>query len=366
MSAAGRVDVVVARVPAELRRPDPTLQGERLAMRRGLRHVDRPGLDLVLRPPRHRHGVSSRGEVDRLARVPVDLRVEPEVGGQATGLGRVDPPPGVPDEERGGRRPTVEVPDVEGHGHGGIGAEEDVEVAPEAEVLGPLPHVEADLRLPTARVPAVNLEEPVFEREARQRPIQGAVDRDGQVHPPVGDLGGREPRRGPGGAGRSAVDGRGVGAGRLQLGGHARLVVDLDQEGPPSALDQLRRHRPRFDLDPALGVDRHADQAERVEHLLDRSDPVGRLRLGQGLVELRPGRGREGLAEQVERLDHPSDLGGERLGLDPLDSRQAVGLDRADQEGQEDTTSGDGSWHEERPRCLGRHGLQRSDATPRG
>ena len=54
------------------------------------------------------------------------------------------------------------------HGHRRLAGEEDVDVAAEAQVLGPLTDVEADPRLALAGVAAVDLHDPVLEAQARK------------------------------------------------------------------------------------------------------------------------------------------------------------------------------------------------------
>src|SRR5262249_26520880 len=93
--AAGRVDVVVAGVPAARRRVDPALQGEFLGVRAGRGHGDFPGEHEVFGAARPGHGVLAGLQGDGLAVAAVDLRVEAEVGGQPAALGRVNPAPAV-------------------------------------------------------------------------------------------------------------------------------------------------------------------------------------------------------------------------------------------------------------------------------
>ena len=87
---------------------------------------------------------------------------------------------------------------------------------------------------------------------------------------------------------------------------------------------EVRRPRAPREADPTLGVDRHGEEAERVDGLLDRPGPIGRVGPPQGLVEPGPGRGGEGLTLEFEGLDQPTGLRGQGLGLHPLDHRQLI------------------------------------------
>ena len=96
------------------------------------------------------------------------------------------------------------------------------------------------------------------------------------------------------------------------------------------------RGRPLLGLDPALGVDFDADQAERVEDLLDTlTPPAGSAwSMASSIRRLRLGRKR--LAELVEGLDDPADLGAERLEFHVRHDRQVVGPGRTAPEQQPD------------------------------
>ena len=80
--------------------------------------------------------------------------MEEEVGSEPAGLRRIDSPLRIANQKRRHRRPAVRVVYVEETETAGSHSEENVDVAPEAEVLRPLADVEGDLRL---AVPASRL-----------------------------------------------------------------------------------------------------------------------------------------------------------------------------------------------------------------
>ena len=188
VAAAGRVDVVVARVPAHLRQVDPPSQREDLAMDPALGHLDRPAGHEVLRPAGDLDVVSARRQGDRLAVAAVDLGMEEEIRREAAAGRGINSPHPVADDERGGRRLPVLVADPEHHRHARFGLEQHIHVAAEAQVLRPLADVEADLRLPLAGIPAVDLDDPVLQAEPREGLHHRPVVVHRQVHPALDDL----------------------------------------------------------------------------------------------------------------------------------------------------------------------------------
>ena len=70
--------------------------------------------------------------------------------------------------------PAVVVLHVQHHRDRGLAGEEDVDVAPEAQVLRPLADVEADLGLALAGVAAVDLDDPVLDRQAGELALRAA------------------------------------------------------------------------------------------------------------------------------------------------------------------------------------------------
>src|SRR5262249_18509909 len=147
---------------------DPSLELERIEVTLGPRHVDGPRLGLVLGPAGELDPEGARGQGHGLAALAVDLRVEEEIGGQAAAGRGINAAQGVAEDEGGHARPSVLVPDVEDDRDGRLAVEEDVDVAAEAQVLRPLADVEADLRLALPGVPAIDLDDAIFDAEARE------------------------------------------------------------------------------------------------------------------------------------------------------------------------------------------------------
>ena len=104
MGAAGGVDVMIARPPAELGGIDPTLHLERATLL-GV-GADRELLRLRhgLRSAREFDRVVAVGQFERFAVSAVDLRMEGEIGREPFRLRRVNPALGIADDERRGRR----------------------------------------------------------------------------------------------------------------------------------------------------------------------------------------------------------------------------------------------------------------------
>ena len=208
-------------------------------------HDDLATLDEIFRPPRAVDAITAGREADDLAVAPVDLGMEEEVGGEPTALRRIDAALRVADQERGDGRAAVLVADLQRHGHRRGGAEEEIDVRAEAQVLGPLPDVEREFRLAGAGVPAVDLDDPVFERQAREGPVQGTFVEHPDIGPAIRDRPGGDARLRFRAVGRLLVDRRRVRALDPERGRHPRLVVDLHQEDPPASLRQFLRGRAR-------------------------------------------------------------------------------------------------------------------------
>ena len=328
VGAAGRVDVVIARVPLHRRQVDPTLQLEVLAMGRPLGHGHGPLEDAVLGAAGVLDLELSGREEDRLAVGPVDLGVEEEIGGEAAARRRVDAAELVADDERGRRRPTVGVLHPERHGDGRLDREQDVDVAAEPEILAPLPRVEHQLGLAMAGVAAGDLEDAILHRQAGEPPEHGPVVVQGDVAPAIDDVGRLDRLRGLGRARRRRIDRPRVGAVDPQAGRDPGLVADLDEENRPAPLHQHRSRRARGRLHAALRVDLHAHEAAGVQHLLDR--PHARVRVRRLDRGFEPGllTDRQRPAQDLQGLADAASLRGERLELDVLVHRQVVGPPR--------------------------------------
>ncbi|MEZ5303315.1 MAG: hypothetical protein R3F11_22140 [Verrucomicrobiales bacterium] len=105
------------------------------------------------------------------------------------------------------------------------GIERDRQIAAKPEVLRALADAELQHRAALARIPAVELGDPVFERRAAQRRGERPPAEFGEVQPAVSDL-----------IFRRVVELPGLRAFDLQRRGHPGFVVDLDQKVRPAAL----------------------------------------------------------------------------------------------------------------------------------
>jgi len=223
------------------------------------------------------------------------------------------------------RNEAVVVADVEGHGDGRRGREEDVDAAPKAEVLRPLADVERELGLATAGVATVNLDDPVLQGQSRQGSIQRLIAEHGDVAPALDDVGFEDRALGLGRVGGLLENRLGVGALNRQVGRHARLVVNLDEEDAPTSLMQDGRGGARGRLHPALGVDLDPDKARGIQNLLDHPR---RLRLVVRLdraFDPRLLHRRERPAENIQRLDHAPNLSAEGLKFNVRHNGKLVG-----------------------------------------
>ena len=86
----------------------------------------------------------------------------------------IDPAAGVANDKRGARGLAIVIDDPENDLGRGNAIEENIRLVPEAEVLGSLSDVELDLGLPLARIPGIDLDNPVLELETGEGLIEGA------------------------------------------------------------------------------------------------------------------------------------------------------------------------------------------------
>ena len=297
--APGRVNVVIPRPPAELRRVDPTLEfeGERLLF---TGHLRRFRFRDIFRTARVFDGVFAGRQLFRLAVGAIHLRMKSKVRREPLGLRRINAPLIVPnDEHRGGWLPVF-VKHVKSHFAGRQNVEQRIHIVAITDVLRPLPDVERDLRLPLAGVATVKLEDPIFEVQAAQQFAQRLLAEHLQIEPQLGRI---RPRRIPAlaislirrrRARPALVQRERVRAHRAQFGRHPGFVVDFDQELPPALFSQFRFRRSRRDLHARLRVDVHAEQTILVEHALDGFAGL----IGVGLLERRFQRLFVGVAER--------------------------------------------------------------------
>ena len=99
--------------------------------------------------------ISSRRQGDRLAALAINLGVKEEIGREPPAGRGIDTPHLVAKDERRHRRPAVVVADIEHDVHRRIAGEQNVDLAPETQVLSALADVEADPRLALAGVAAM-------------------------------------------------------------------------------------------------------------------------------------------------------------------------------------------------------------------
>src|SRR2546428_12644982 len=91
VSAAGRVNVMIARVPARSGGMDPAAELKRLFMSDAKRDSDLLFLNQILRPARVTYGIFAGLEQNGFPIGPINLCVEKEVRRQPPALRRIDP-----------------------------------------------------------------------------------------------------------------------------------------------------------------------------------------------------------------------------------------------------------------------------------
>ena len=181
-------------------------------MRPGCGDRDRRRLHEVFRSPGELDLVLARRQHHRLAALPINLGMEEEIG-RETAAGRgIDPPHPVAEDERCHRRPAVLITNIEDERHRGLAVEKDVDITPEPQVLRALTDVEADPRFPFARIPAMDLHDPVLEAQPGERTLEWTILIHDHIGPALDDLGGADRFFRIRAAGRLAVEGSGIGA----------------------------------------------------------------------------------------------------------------------------------------------------------
>src|SRR5215813_1879780 len=316
MRAPGGMDVMIARIPAELRDINPSFEFERVRLRPIRGDLDGLPFDQIFGPAREFDLVLACREFDLLAVRAIDLRVEIEIGRQPFEAWRIDAFLRVANDERRRRGLAVFVQHAERHDGRGPAVEENVHVIAEADVLCALAYVETDLRLTLAGVAAVKLDDAVFKLQSRQRGFERWFVEHRQVEPAVRHDALRDLLWRTRIATARGVDWQSVRAFRLELRRHAGFVAHLDQKGAPAFFDQLRRGRALRDPHAAFGVDVNVEEAVFVERVLNGSAGFRRVRFIARLLQSLSVRLFDRRAQIIHRFDQAPDLGRERLQID--------------------------------------------------
>ena len=212
---------------------------------------------------------------------------------------------------------------LEMHRDGGLAGEESIHFAAKTQILGTLANIEDQLRLATASIPGINLNQPVLHGKPPQFRLQRSGLHQRHIQPSVRNRLGRRSMQ-PGCLGTAYPEGR----------GGPCLVVDLHQKGHPTRFMEDRRCRTRRGLDPHLWRDLHDHQHMGIQYLLGTGAGLvgvfiheGRLEVGTFLrVERRP--------RQSQRLGHATHLGGKGLPIGHRQHGQLSGIGGGSREGQ--------------------------------
>ena len=210
------------------------------------------------------HTVCAGRQPDQVAVAAIDLRVKGEIGREALGLRGIDPALRVANHEAGHGRLAGLVAHAPAHRLRGAAVEGDrhrVSTPVDRRCQRALrPHeLERQARAAPAGVAAVELEDAVLELETAQRLGQRLLVEHHQVEPAGLDL-----------VLRSAGERERLLARPSKLGVGTRAVVHLHEKLPPAAFHQLRLRGPERHGRRRTGIDRHAGEAVRIEHSLDR------------------------------------------------------------------------------------------------
>ena len=335
MRAARRMDVMIARPPAEERRINPALHLERRLARLRI-HDQREQLRHGLRPAREGDGIAPCRQPEILAIAPIHLVLEEEVWLQPLRAQRIHPPRLVTNLEGRHRCLPVLVPHSERHRLRFHTIEEHIRLAAKAQVLRALPGVEGDLPLPFPGVAAEELDDSILQRQTAQRLAQRLLVEHRQVHPQVFQLWriiliSVERAGGRGILASVAFPGRErVGADRDQGRRGAGFILHLHEKGPPALLHQLRFRRALPHLHAHLRIDVHLEEHARIQHLLDRGGVLRHRSDGQ--------RGQLGIgqrrADAGQRIRHALNLRVKWLPLDVRHHRERRGGEEVGGEGE--------------------------------
>src|SRR5688572_10209893 len=157
MSAAGGVDVMIARPPARLGRIDPALKVD-LHRLWALADGDLASCDHIFRPAGHLHVEFTGRQGHLLAVVAIDLRMEKEIGREPLGLRWINPSLLVANGQGGRRGLAILIENVECHRRRWDALEENGNFAAEPDILRPLADVARDRRLTLAGVARIELD----------------------------------------------------------------------------------------------------------------------------------------------------------------------------------------------------------------
>src|SRR5437763_1408410 len=168
MGAAGGVNVMIAAVKAVINGIDPAFEGDFHDCWPFIGNGDPALPKQVFRAAPVNHGQLAGGEQHGGAAVAVDLVLEEKVGGQALGLGRINPRQLVLEGKTAGGRLAVLVRYEQLDRNRGADVEQDRHLRAEAQVLGALANVELQNRLAFAGLAGVDQCEGIFNLETAQ------------------------------------------------------------------------------------------------------------------------------------------------------------------------------------------------------
>ena len=185
--ATSGVDVMIARPPAELRRIDPAFHLEvGFCERRRDGHRDDFGDGFGA--TRELDGVVSFRQANRFSVRAINLRVKGKVGREPLGLRRIDAALRVANDERRHGGLAVLVHHAEDDGARGQAAEENIDLAAEAEILGALADIEGEPGFALADVAAVEGDDAVLDLQSAQRLAHRLAIIHFAVEPAIGDI----------------------------------------------------------------------------------------------------------------------------------------------------------------------------------
>ena len=182
------MNVVVAGIPAERRRIDPSLERKRERGRPRRVEVEFLGLRNVFGPAADDDRIVAVGQVKRFTVTAVDLLLEEEIGRKPFRGIRIDPVEAVANQKRRDRRPTVLVAEANRHSPRRQRGKENGDVVSESDVLRALTDVESDLRRSLTAVAAVDLENHIFDGKPGQPQRHGPFVVDRNIGPALADV----------------------------------------------------------------------------------------------------------------------------------------------------------------------------------
>jgi hypothetical protein len=313
MRATRGMHMVIAGIPAVLRRIDPTFQLKREFGGTVAVHRELLSVRTVFRSAGVSDVIVTRRQADTLTIGAIDLRLEKEIGREALRGIRIEPVQAVANDKRGHGRLAFLVAHAQLNGARRERVKEHQYVVAKADVLAALSHVETDLCGALPAIPAIDLKDSVIQCQAGEAAIHGRLVIDGDFGPAVGGILRGQLQFGFGIAGGLNVDVAAIGAGHAQGRGHVGAVDYLHQKQPRAALHQLGLGRPRLDFHAAFGVDIDDRESIPVENLFQFRDGRGLVGIGDGRVDRRVVRRWKRLAQVIHGIFQAADLLGQRL-----------------------------------------------------